>query len=275
MGIIMRFPQGKAKAFAMSYDDGIYQDIRFVDIISKTGLKCTFNVNGIIPEKDAPSDYERLSFRQMKELYVANGHEIALHSYSHPTLADLPADQVTYEYIRNREILENGLGTIIRGSAYPNNKYNDTVIRSLKACGVCYARGGEQTEAFDLPEDWYRFMPTARHINLELFNIADRFLELKPLFYRTSALFLLMGHSFEFGRDGNWDMIEEFASKMAGHNDIWYATCIEIYDYVNAFRQLRFNLAATLVQNPTAYNVWIMKDEKNYMIPAGATVTLN
>ena len=136
MGIIMRFPQGKAKAFAMSYDDGIYQDIRFVDIISRNGLKCTFNVTGNFSGNAASEDYEKLSVKQMKELYVANGHEIALHSYSHPTLVDLPADQVTYEYIRNRERLENELETIIRGSAYPNNKHNDTVIGSLKACGV-------------------------------------------------------------------------------------------------------------------------------------------
>lgn len=274
MGIIMRFPEGKAKAFAMSYDDGIYQDIQFVDIISRYGLKCTFNVNGIIPKKDAEEDYDRLSIKQIKELYVKGGHEVALHSYSHPTLVDLSAGQVTYEYIKNREVLENELGKIIRGSAYPNNKFNDTVVQSLKACGISYARGGVETESFDLPNDWYRFMPTARHTNPKLLEITDKFLELEPLFFRTSALFLLMGHSFEFGRDNNWNLISEFATKISGHKNVWYATCIEIFDYVNAFKQLRFNLAGTIAENPTSQDIWIMKDKKSYKIPASATVIL-
>lgn len=274
MGIIMRFPEGKAKAFAMSYDDGLYQDIRLVDILSKNGLRCTFNVNGIISEKDATKEYERLSIKQIKELFVANRHEVALHSHSHPTLIDLPCDQVTYEYIKNRELLEKELGMIIRGSAYPNNEHNDTVIHSLKSCGVAYARGGVETEAFDLPEDWHRFMPTARHINPKLSELTDKFLALEPLYFHTSALFLLMGHSFEFDRDNNWNLMEDFSAKISGHKDIWYATCIEIFDYVSAFRQLRFNLAATIAENPTSQNIWIMKDTKTYMIPAGETVTL-
>ena len=49
MGIMMRFPEGKAKVFTMSYDDGIFQDYRLIDIMKKNNLKGTFNINaGII-----------------------------------------------------------------------------------------------------------------------------------------------------------------------------------------------------------------------------------
>ena len=45
MKIKKMYYQGKAKAFNLSYDDGITQDSRFVSLINKYGLKCTFNLN--------------------------------------------------------------------------------------------------------------------------------------------------------------------------------------------------------------------------------------
>lgn len=45
MGIFMRFPGGKKKALTLSYDDGVEQDIRLIDIMKKNGLKGTFNLN--------------------------------------------------------------------------------------------------------------------------------------------------------------------------------------------------------------------------------------
>ena len=41
----MRFKDGKSKAFTLSYDDGVDQDIRFMKILDKNGLKCTFNIS--------------------------------------------------------------------------------------------------------------------------------------------------------------------------------------------------------------------------------------
>ena len=41
----MRFPGGLAKALTFSYDDGVEQDIRLVEILDKYGMKGTFNLN--------------------------------------------------------------------------------------------------------------------------------------------------------------------------------------------------------------------------------------
>ena len=43
--IFMRFPYGKSKALTLSYDDGVAQDIRLIEIMKKHGLKGTFNIN--------------------------------------------------------------------------------------------------------------------------------------------------------------------------------------------------------------------------------------
>ena len=82
-------------------------------------------------------------------------------------------------------------------------------------------------------------------------------------------MFYVMGHSYEFDKSNNWDMIEKFAELIGGHEDIWYATNIEICDYVNAYNSVRYNLAATIAENPTATDVWICKNGKNHKLPAG------
>ena len=275
MSLVMRFPEGRAKVFTMSYDDGIYQDIRLVEIMNKNGLKGTFNINsGGISKTDATKGYERLSVKQIQELYIPNGHEIALHTYSHAMLVNLPIENVTYEYLKDKEILEGITGKIIRGSAYPSSSYNDTVLTSLKSCGIAYARGGEQTERFDLPTDWLQIKNTARHGNPRLFELAKNFIELTPASHIPCAMFYLMGHSYEFDNDNNWDLIENFAEKIGGQNDIWYATNIEIYDYIEAYKSVRFNLAQTIAENPTSTDVWINKNGKIYMLPAGKITVL-
>ena len=42
---ILRFPEGKSKAFTMSYDDGVVQDKRLIELMKANGIKGTFNLN--------------------------------------------------------------------------------------------------------------------------------------------------------------------------------------------------------------------------------------
>jgi peptidoglycan/xylan/chitin deacetylase (PgdA/CDA1 family) len=275
MNILMRFPEGKAKAFTMSYDDGVYQDIRLIEIMNKHGLKGTFNINGgLISSQDATKGYQRLSEKQIRELYLPNGHEVALHTYTHPTLVDLPIERITYEYLKDKERLEEVTGTIIRGSAYPNSRYNDKVLAALKACGVSYARGGDQTEGFELPTDWLQIKNTARHINPKLLEIAEAFVNYSPRDHIPCGLFFLMGHSYEFDRDNNWETIEALAEKVGGREDIWYATNLEIYDYIEAYNCVRYNLAQTFAENPTSTDVWVNIKGRIVKIAAGETTQL-
>ena len=41
----MRYPLGKTKAVTLSYDDGTRHDIKLIDIMTKYGIKGTFNIN--------------------------------------------------------------------------------------------------------------------------------------------------------------------------------------------------------------------------------------
>ena len=79
------------------------------------------------------------------------------------------------------------------------------------------------------------------------------------------------GHSFEFGRTGDWSVIEEFVEKMAGMEDIWYATNMEICDYVQAVRKQEFSADGMTMHNPTAISVWVAAEKEFLEVKPGET----
>ena len=61
--------------------------------------------------------------------------------------------------------------------------------------------------------------------------------------------------------------------KVAGKDDIWYATNGELYDYVEAYRSLEYSADATRVYNPTQIDVCVRYDRGVVCVHAGETVT--
>ena len=242
--IFMRFPGGKSKALTLSYDDGVEQDIRLIDIMKRNGLKGTFNINSgsYAPEgKTYPEGtiHRRMSKSMCQELYLNSGMEVAVHGLTHPYLEQLPENLCTYEVLQDRKNLEADFGYIIRGMAYPFGTTSDSVVASLKQCGIAYSRTTVSTEKFTIPTDWLRLPATCHHRNPRLMELARNFVD--NAFLRGPGLFYLWGHSYEFDQnlpDNNWGIIEEFAEFLGNREDIWYATNIEIYDYIQAYNIL-------------------------------------
>ena len=278
--VYMRFPNGLGKALTLSYDDGVTEDIRLVEILNRHGIKCTFNINsGQYAEEGALSRPERswgqrMTRQQVTDLYKNSVHEVALHSATHPYLDKLPSAQAAYEVLKNRVDLEEQFGGIVRGMAYPYGTYSDELVETLRACGVVYARTVVSTEKFDVPTDWLRMPATCHHVNPRLLELADAFLEKEVKPERHPFLFYLWGHSYEFARDDNWDKIEAFCEKMGDREDIWYATNMEIYNYVEAFRSLIYSADMSRVYNPSLETVWFVFNKQEFTLKPGETVEL-
>lgn len=258
----MRFPEGRPKALTLSYDDGVEQDIRLMEILDKHGLKCTFNINGdgFAPEgkEFLPGTiHRRMTKKRALELYENSGHEVAVHSYTHPFLETLPPVAVAQEIIEDRKTLEGMFGHPIRGMAYPMGTFSDTVVDVLKVTGIAYARTVKTTNDFKIPTDWLRLEATCHHKCPELMSLAEKFVTKDVSNH--AQLFYLWGHSYEFEAKDNWNVIEQFAEYVGGKDDIWYATNIEIYDYVEAFNRLQWSADMTMVHNPSAISVWVKK----------------
>ncbi len=108
---------------------------------------------------------------------------------------------------------------------------------------------------------------------MEHLSLVDEFLadNSNPYFWsHRPKLFYLWGHSYEFDKNGNWQVIEEFAEKIGGREDVWYATNGEIFRYVEAFKALRYSVDGQTVYNPTATAVYLKAPSgKKVLAPAG------
>lgn len=271
----MRFPGFLEKAVTLSYDDGRSFDKRLIEIMSKHGIKGTFNLNS----NNYTPDVCTIKAEELKELYLDTGNEIAVHGVDHLSLALTDPGEATHSIVTDRENFERITGRIIKGMAYANGSVSDEVVVMLKNCGIKYARTTVSTEKFDMPTDWLRLPATCHHKNPRLMELAKDFIERPPYHYfpnRSLRLFYLWGHSYEFNNDNNWEVIERFCEYIGGRDDVWYATNVEIYDYATAYSRLEFSVFADTVYNPTATDIYVeLPGEKRYIIPAGATVHLD
>ena len=271
----MRFPGFLEKAVTLSYDDGRSFDKRLIEIMSKHGIKGTFNLNS----NNYTPDVCTIKAEELKELYLDTGNEIAVHGVDHLSLALTDPGEATHSIVTDRENFEHITGRIIKGMAYANGSVSDEVVVMLKNCGIKYARTTVSTEKFDMPTDWLRLPATCHHKNPRLMELAKDFIERPPYHYfpnRSLRLFYLWGHSYEFNNDNNWEVIERFCEYIGGRDDVWYATNVEIYDYATAYSRLEFSVFADTVYNPTATDIYVeLPGEKRYIIPAGATVHLD
>lgn len=275
----MRFPGGKSKALTLSYDDGVEQDVKLMEIMHKYNLKGTFNLNsGLYAPEDVKYPvgqiHRRMPRSKVLELYTNSGMEVAVHGYTHPWLEQLPLNAANYEIIEDRRCLERDFNRIVRGMAYPYGTYNDSVVEMIKNSGIVYSRTVHSTHNFEMPTDWLRLPATCHHDDPMLMELADRFLTDPNCGKWSPKMFYLWGHSYEFEEHNNWNVIEEFAAKMANHDEIWYATNIEIYDYQDAFKRLEFDTDMTKCYNPNAMPMWFKCEDKDYKVNPGETVNL-
>ncbi|MBQ6717210.1 MAG: polysaccharide deacetylase family protein [Clostridia bacterium] len=274
----LRFPGGKAKAFTMSYDDGVQQDVRLIEIMRKNGVKGTFNIGaGLFAEEGTvyPEGqvHRRMTLNECLKAYEGDDIEVAIHGYTHPFLESIPTATAVMEIIEDRKGLEDAFHTIIRGMAYPFGTYSDEVVDILRLSGVAYSRTVESRLNFNMPKDWLRLGATCHHRDPQLMTLCEQFVS--GTVTRDPWLFYLWGHAYEFEGADNWYVIEEFLKAIGHKDDIWYATNIEIYDYVKASEKLIFSVDGTIAQNPTSTDVWMEVDGKIVLFPAGSAIRLS
>jgi hypothetical protein len=258
-----RFPGGVYLALTMSYDDGHRADRRLVEIFDKYGIRGTFHLisgqlgmNHAVTEEDVSTLYRN--------------HEVSCHTVHHPNMTQMPVSEQLNEIMADRKKLEALCGYPVRGMSYPYGAYSAELIKNLRTVGMEYSRTVRSTESFDLPEDFMAWHPTTHHNNPKLNELFDRFCDNSR--FNTQRVMYVWGHSFEFDRDDNWGMIEDFCKKAGGREDIWYATNIEIFDYVTAQRALRFSADMHSVYNPSAADVWFEADGRPVKVGGGETI---
>lgn len=226
--------QGKMKAVTFSYDDGVIQDKRLIELMNKYQLKATFNLNsellgepGLLQLDGKSVAHNKISADEVPQVY--KGHEVAVHTLTHPTLRTLDETEIIRQVEEDRKNLEKLIGYEIVGMAYPNDGFADERLADIikNKTKMQYARMVRCTNNFDVQTDLYRFMPTVYHLveQEQLLAKAKEFIQLKP---DKPQIFYIWGHSYELDQKDRWDDIEEFFALISGREDIFYGTNAEV-----------------------------------------------
>lgn len=226
---------GKMKALTFSYDDGVTQDRRLINIFNRYGLKSTFNLNSaLLGHAQSLIRYDMtIAFCRPRVCEIADiyaGHEIAVHTLTHPFLPQLSDDEVIREVEQDRLALSEIAGYEVVGMAYPGGgkNYDERVAHLIREnTGVRYARTTETTDSFAVERDLFVYHPTAYHMDGwdKLMELGRRFVESTP---DTPQVFYVWGHSFELDYFDTWGKFEEFCRLISGRDDIFYGTNREI-----------------------------------------------
>ena len=251
------YPEWKEMAVTFSYDDGQIFDRRLVQMFNNYHLKGTFHLNS----GRFGLDDVFIKRDEVRSLY--QGHEVACHGVNHEYPTHLPQELLLHEFLDDRLCLEALTDDYVRGCSYAFGEYDSNVIRTLQSIGIVYSRTVDSTGSFRIPEDFMRWTPTCHH-NDAFHGTAARFLN--KSFYAKHLLLYVWGHSYEFEQQGTWDRMEQFCAEISGDPRVWYATNIEIYDYVTAVRRLQFTADRSKVQNPSAIKIYARIDGEKRII---------
>ena len=226
---------GKLKAVTFSFDDGVTQDKRLIALLNKYNLKATFNLNssllglyGELTTFGVSVRHDKVLASEVREVY--NGHEVAVHTLTHPLLTGHSDQAVTWQVEEDRKALSRLVGYEVVGMAYPCGGENndDRVAGVIKnTTGVKYARTITSSHSFEPQDNLLRFNPSVYYCHEDkMFELGEKFIQLKA---DKPQLFYIWGHSYELDAGGiSWERFEEFCKMISGRDDIFYGTNAEV-----------------------------------------------
>ena len=265
------YPDGKAKAFSVTYDDGVLQDIPFVSLLNRYGLKGTFNLNsGSMAEEfvwEHPSGalIRRLPLSLAAALY--EGHEIASHTVSHPHLEGFSDEELLYQLEKDKEALEQATGREILGFAAPFSYFSDRIAQCARQCGFVYARTAREQCSFTPSKDYY-------HWASSIFHLTPGFWDFTEGFFHTDeelALCQIAGHSYDLDTQRMWEPMEQLFRRVAEDPDILPMTHLELVRYLQAME--RAVITEDRVENPSGQTLWFSAGGEIFSLAPGACRT--
>ena len=244
------------KFFTVSFDDGIEQDKKLIELMKKYNIKGTFNLNGgMFGKKDyvarlgnigfmeitdsnnikrrifKNSEHFRIPEDEIRQVY--EGFEVASHAFGHEPLARMKADEINISLEKDKNALSKIVGYEIKGHAYPGGISSKTAAECLEKKGFVYAREAFTSGIFEFPVNPYRYKPTCSHKDKNVFELINKFIAAVP---QKDMLFSIWGHSYEFDyltERCSWNHIEKVFNQISNQKDIVFCTNLEAFDLMN------------------------------------------
>ena len=257
---------GKRKAFNITYDDGILQDVRFVKLLNKYGIKGTFNLNSELMKNEFEWIHEcgmavkRLPEHVAVDLY--EGHEVASHTLTHPYMQGLSEEALMYELGKDKENLEKLFGKQILGFAVPFDYYDERIEKCVRSCGFEYGRISEESRSYRPCEDYFNW-------KAGIFHLSPDFREFVEGFWATDeelAVCQIVGHAYDLDVAQMWDEMENICRKVKADGTIWSATSIELIRYIKAMRKTV--VTENVIENNSDLDLWFEIDGQIKVVEA-------
>jgi hypothetical protein len=254
----MRFKDGREKALTLSYDDGVDQDKRLVEILDRYGIKGTFNLNSELMQTrfawDHPSGatIRRLGVEDVKNLY--DGHEIGSHTLTHPYMSGLDHEERLRQMGEDKRNLETLFGREVAGFALPFRYYDEDIAKIAVDCGFEYARISEFSLSYAPEMDWFHWKTGVYHIMPELKSFVQGFLVTE----QELAVCQIVGHSYDLDTENLWDTLEDICAAVSNRADIWKCTNLELVRYLKAMEHAE--ITPNAVTNHSSMDLWFCVD---------------
>ncbi len=158
---IARFADDRAAAISYTFDDNLRDQYTLaVPMLNEVGFKGTFFViPGVTAETQEEAKQKEnktrawgsISWPELQEM-AAEGHEIASHTWSHPNLQKLPAEEVDAQLSKAYDAIKTRMGKPPLTIAFPFNASTPEVKAAALKYHVAYrayqtATGGKSTVA--------------------------------------------------------------------------------------------------------------------------------
>ena len=217
-------PGGKKTAVLTTWDDGTNWDLRMAEVTHRLGIGATFEMNHHSPVLGSLDKLEAL------------GAEIGSHSWSHPSLFELPPKEALWECAAMRQFLEEKLKHPVISFAYPNgysrayDADGDYVLRAVRDSGYWSGRttatGNEMVDSISEPMAF----KTAGFFGQDKRGLES---EWKAIRTKEGGIYHIWGHAHQLGNtDKQWKEVEDYLAKFAHLPDVWYPTQGEVFTWI-------------------------------------------
>lgn len=236
-------PKG-TKYFTLSFDDGITQDKKLVEIMRKYNVDCcTFNINTglyganwtwVADAVNTPGLSHRRLTRKEIQTGIYDGFELAAHTMTHVSLKiyDNSPEDIIREVQKDADNIEKLTGVKTVGMAWPggDTEFTDVTVELVKEhTDIKYARCTTPTYTFELPERFLKWYPTCSFSDSRVFELAEQFIAAEAT---EDMLFYVWGHSYEMDipNTNSYAEFEQLIKMISEADDIVLVTNAEFYE---------------------------------------------
>lgn len=213
---------------------------RILALLRRYDLRCTFFIPGLVIER----------YPDAARAIVADGHEVAHHSYSHRWVDTLTEAEEREEMARGVEIIQNLTGRPPLGYRSPAAEFSERTIDLLLEYGIQYSSNmfdadspylliqhGQPTDIVELPFAWALddapfFLYSSRIPGRVMFPpsavLETWQREFDGLAAEPDRVFVLAMHPQIIGRPSRMWLLEELIRHARSHPRTWFARCDDI-----------------------------------------------